>query len=90
VQSLIKYPSESEKLPLDYKVKVLNHCKVKGVNPKVKAGDTIDGKYYIGSSREVELLDLIEWAMRGLKGSLGPTSGGRIELREGRTIPKGA
>jgi hypothetical protein len=54
---------------------VINHLIVKGVNPKVKAGDTISGKYYgIRSSQEVELLDLIEWAMRGLKSSLA--SGG--------------
>ena len=79
VQSLIKYPSESEKLPLDYDIlllsAVMNHCIVKGVNPKVKAGDTITSKYNI--TKEVELLDLIEWAMRGLKSSLGSTSGGR-------------
>ena len=79
IQSLVKYPSECVKIPLDYDIlmlnAVINHLTVKGVNPKVKAGDTISGKYYgIRSSQEVELLDLIEWAMRGLKSSLA--SGG--------------
>jgi DNA repair exonuclease SbcCD ATPase subunit len=78
LQSLVKYPSECVKLPLDYDIlmlnAVMNHLIVKGVNPKVKAGDTISGKYGIRSYQEVELLDLIEWAMRGLKSSLA--SGG--------------
>lgn len=75
VQALIKYPSESEKYPLDYDILmlrgVMNHCRVKEVNPKIKAGDTISQKYYISSSKEFELLDLIDWAMRGLTNSVG-------------------
>jgi hypothetical protein len=43
------------------------------VNPKVKAGDVIGSKYYISSSKEVELLDLLEWAVRGLLSSLAPS-----------------
>jgi len=78
VQSLIKYPSECEKIPLDYDIlmlrAIINHCRVKGVNPKVRAGEIIARKYLI-SPKEIELLDLLEWAMSGLESSL--TSGGR-------------
>jgi predicted RNA polymerase sigma factor len=38
VESLMKYPSECEKLPLDYDVlmlgAVMNHCRVKGGEPE--------------------------------------------------------
>lgn len=75
VQALIKYPSESEKYPLDYDILmlrgVMNHCRVKEVNPKIRAGDTISQKYYIRSSTEFELLDLIDWVMRGLTDRVG-------------------
>jgi len=78
VQSLIKYPSECEKIPLDYDVlmlkAIINHCRVKGVNPRVRARETIARKYLI-PSKEVELLDLLEWAMSGLESGLA--SGGR-------------
>jgi len=78
VQSLIKYPSECGKIPLDYDIlmlrAIINHCRVKGVNPKVRAGEIIARKYLI-SPKEIELLDLLEWAMSGLESSL--TSGGR-------------
>lgn len=76
IQALIKYPTQAKDLPLDYDILMLRavtqHCTVKNVNPKVKAGDKISKKYYgIYSSTEVELLDLLEWATKGLISSLG-------------------
>jgi predicted nuclease with TOPRIM domain len=63
VQSLIKYPPEYEKLHIYYDIlmlgAIMNHCMVKGVNPKVGAGDLIYSKYNIYSTRRVEL-DLLE------------------------------
>jgi DNA repair ATPase RecN len=77
IQSLMKYPSECRELPLDYDIlmlrAIMEHCKVKGVNPRVKAGDIIAKKYFISSHIEVELLDILEWAMRGLISSLAPS-----------------
>ncbi len=74
VNSIIKYPSKAKELPIDYSLllqeTVAKLCKAKGLNPKVKAGDIIYGKYYISSSKEVELLDIIDWAIRGLQISL--------------------
>ncbi len=75
LQTLIKYPSEAEKIPLDYDLLMLrgirNHCLIKGVNPEVNPGDTIcrnnTGVY--GTSH-VKLLDLFDWAMIGLTNSL--------------------
>lgn len=61
---MIKYPSEYEKLPIYYDIlmlgAIMNHCMVKGVNPKVGAGDLIYSKYDIHSTKGVELLDLLE------------------------------
>ncbi len=75
LQALIKYPSEGEKYPLDYDILmlrgVMNHCRVKGVNPKVAPSEPIRSKYYF--AREVELLDLVDWTMRGLITSQGPS-----------------
>jgi len=79
LQTLTKYPSECKKIPipLDYDILmlegVMNHCRVMGVNPMVKAGDTIQSKYYsIYSSKEVELIDLLGWAIRGLQIASSP------------------
>ena len=73
IQSLIKYPSECEKIPLDYDVlmvrAIMNHCKVKGVNPKVKI-DTIAKKYGIYTPKDIELSDLLELVLVGLENSL--------------------
>jgi len=71
VNTAIKYPSEAKDLPLDYTLllheAVAKLCKAKGVNPKVKAGEDIHSKYYgINSYAEVELLDIMGWARRGL------------------------
>ena len=41
-----------------------------GVNPKVKAEASINSKYYIGASKELELIDLLEWTSRGLTTAL--------------------
>jgi hypothetical protein len=74
-QALIKYPSEAKEIPLGFDVLMLkgirNHCRVKGINPKVTAGDTISRKHFlISNTAEVELLDLFDWALRGLTNSL--------------------
>ncbi|MEM3506762.1 MAG: hypothetical protein QW589_03660 [Candidatus Bathyarchaeia archaeon] len=75
IQSIIKYPTEAKNLPLDLDLimlkAIIQHCKVKGVNPKVKAGDVISKKYYgISSYTDVELLDLLDWASEGLTSAL--------------------
>ena len=71
IQSPTKYPTEAKELPLDLDLlmieTIIKHCRVGNVNPKVKAGDTISRKYPISSFMEVELLDLLEWACRGLE-----------------------
>jgi chromosome segregation ATPase/Fe2+ transport system protein FeoA len=85
IRSLINYSSECKELPLDYDIymlrAIINHCKIKGVNPKVKAGEEIRTKYkYYGDVFEkTELLDLLQWALRGLESSLGSTSGEKHE-----------
>jgi predicted nucleic acid-binding Zn-ribbon protein len=76
IQALIKYPSELKDIPLDYDMlmlnAIINHCKVKEINPKVKIGDKIINKYSTGgfswltSSTELELLDILELAIRAL------------------------
>jgi len=78
INTIMKYPSEAKELPFDYALLlhdgVFKFCLVKGVNPKVKAGDMIGGKYsykYIQSSFEMELMDLINWTKRGLEVGLG-------------------
>jgi DNA repair exonuclease SbcCD ATPase subunit len=79
IQALIKYPSELKELPLDYDIQmlraVMNHCRIKGVNPRVRVLKTVSDKYKINPYTAVELLDLLEWAITGLEGSLAP--GGR-------------
>jgi DNA repair exonuclease SbcCD ATPase subunit len=78
IQALIKYPSECKEIPLDYDIlmlkAIISHCRVKGVNPKVRVGDAIGSKYLISSSKEFELLDILELALRGLEIGL---AGGR-------------
>ena len=79
VQSLIKYPSEGGRIPLDYDIlmvrAVMNHCRVRGVNPKVRITETIARKYGSYTIKEVELLDLLELVLVGLESSL--TQGSR-------------
>jgi len=75
IQALIKYPTEAQELPLDYDIlmlrAIIQHCTAKNINPKVKAGDPISKKQWsISSGTELELLDLLEWASRGLASSL--------------------
>ena len=71
VNAIIRYPAEAKDLPIDYDILMLNaiiqHCTIKNINPKVKAGELLAEKYYgIYPSTEVELLDLLKWANRGL------------------------
>ncbi|MCP8311498.1 MAG: hypothetical protein L6M37_00910 [Candidatus Methylarchaceae archaeon HK02M1] len=79
LQALLRYPSELKDLPQDHSYFIImlqafmNYWRVKGVNPKVKAGYSLSNKYFhLSSSNEVELIDLLDWAMRGLTSSLGP------------------
>ena len=72
ITAIVKYPSEAKELPVDFAMllqdAVYKFCLVKGLNPKVKAGDEINQKYYhIYSTYEMELKDLISWTMRGLE-----------------------
>lgn len=73
VNAIIKYPSTAKDLPIEYALllqdAVAKFCMAKGVNPKVKAGDIMHSKYYLGAHREVELRDLFDWAKRGLQAS---------------------
>jgi len=71
VSMAIKYPSEAKDLPLDYILllheAVAKLCIAKDVNPKAKAGDEIESKYYVIKSHvEIELLDIMAWVRRGL------------------------
>ncbi len=70
---LIKYPSEARQVPLEYDVLILggvvNHVKALGVNPTLKLLDVVGAKHWAIGNVTVELTDLLEWALKGLKKS---------------------
>jgi hypothetical protein len=73
--AIYKYPSETKDLPLEFVLRlneaVRNICTIKGVNPEVQAGDEIHSRYpSIGQFYKLRLLDILEWAHRGLLGEI--------------------
>ena len=77
IQALVRYPTGAKDIPLDYDLLMIkaitNHCRVKNVNPKVQAGELIykKSRYSINASAELELIDLLGWAEKGLTSALG-------------------
>jgi len=70
---LIKYPSEARQVPLEYDALILggivNHIKALGVNPTIKLQDVVGAKHWSIGHNTVELIELLEWALKGLKKS---------------------
>jgi len=68
---LIKYPSEARQVPLKYDVLILSgivdHCRMIGVNPTFKLQDVVGANHWNIGHYTVELIELIEWALKGLK-----------------------
>jgi len=69
IQTLIRYPSEAKNISLDYDIMmiraIIKHCMVKGVNPRIRPLDNMREKYY-SSPPSIELIDILEWAHKGL------------------------
>jgi len=79
LMAMIKYPSEAKDLPLDYDLMMLSgitqHCMVKGLNIKVEPPGAVKKKNVFAP--EIELIDLLQWTMKGL--TEGLYSNGRKE-----------
>jgi hypothetical protein len=77
IMAIFKYPVEQAKnLSIDYVILMLDAavkiCRVKGINPKIKAGEaSIVSENSLCSSIEIETLRLIEGARRAVERLLG-------------------
>jgi hypothetical protein len=76
ILTIFKYPTETSSLPIDYVILMLDGavklCRVKGINPKIKAGEAlIVAENSLLSGTEVEMLRLIEGARRAVERLLG-------------------
>lgn len=75
INAIIKYPSEVKGISLDYALllheALAKLCMAKGVNPKVRPTEAIYSKYYgVNKFVEIELLDILNWAQKGIRDSI--------------------
>jgi hypothetical protein len=77
IMAIFKYPTEAAKnLSIDYVILMLDAavkiCRVKGINPKIKAGEaSIVAENSLVSGIDVEMLHLIEGARRAIERLFG-------------------
>jgi hypothetical protein len=76
ILAIFKYPAEAKNLSIDYAVLMLDAaaklCRVKGINPKIRAGEAlIVAENSLCSGIDVEMLRLIEGARRAIERLLG-------------------
>ena len=76
IMAIFKYPAEAKNLSIDYVILMLDGavklCRVKGINPKIKAGEAlIVPENSLFSGIDVEMLRLIEGARRAVERLLG-------------------
>lgn len=73
--AIFKYPLETKEIPLEIVLRLIQAvksvCAIKGVDPKVQAGDEIRSRSpTINQYTTVPLLDILDWAYRGLLGEI--------------------
>jgi hypothetical protein len=76
ILAIFKYPAEAKNLSINYVILMLDAavkmCRVKGINPKIKAGEAlIVAENSLCSGIDVEMLRLIEGARRAIERLLG-------------------